>query len=322
MCGRRVTHPTALAEVTVTDSPDATAKAADDATEDEEAARPTRSKATDELWEEVGVDPVEIALPRMVGYTLRAYRPAGQLTLTEAPAPEDDEDDPFAARERARAAEAAGISEAELAEEALQAENPELADIPDLSEGEEGEQAEPADIEEETSEKAEEEPAEAEEVPMFLSHRGRLLLFATPELLVSFIGSDAEHDLTQLDTWTALVKRVTPDDIVPAEDDAYELDLVVENLRGGHDAWELPLLISAGEAARDLGWALRLEPVITALAAGSPLDDLDEALRAAAGGGVGGMFARRRLRRIGAQQASLGWRTVIGKISAAVDWRD
>jgi len=309
----------------VTDSPDATAKAADDATEDEEAARPTRSKATDELWEEVGVDPVEIALPRMVGYTLRAYRPASQLTPTEAPAPADEEDDPFAARERARAAEAAGISEAELAEEALQAENPELADTPDLTGDEEAdtsdiEESEKTDESEEAEAPAEE--VEEEEVPVFLSHRGRLLLFATPELLVSFIGSDAAHDLAQLDTWTTLVKRVTPDDIVPAEDDTYELDLVVENLRGGHDAWDLPLLISAGEVARDLGWALRLEPVITALATGSPLDDLDEALRTAASGGVGGMFARRRLRRIGAQQASLGWRTVIGKISAAVDWRD
>lgn len=312
----------------MTDSPDAASETPDGVAETPEdevpedgAARPTRSKATDELWEEVGIDPVEIALPRMVGYTLRAYRPASQLTLTEAPVSEDDEEDPFAARERARAAEAAGISEAELAEEALQAENPELADTPDLSDGEEDEDAAPADIEEETSEKAEE-PADEEEVPVFLGHRGRLLLFATPELLVSFIGSDAEHDLTQLDTWTTLVKRVTPDDIVPAEDDTYELDLVVENLRGGHDAWDLPLLISAGEAARDLGWALRLEPVITALATGSPLDDLDEALRATAAGGVGGMFARRRFRRIGAQQASLGWRTVIGKISAAVDWRD
>ena len=31
---------------------------------------------------------------------------------------------------------------------------------------------------------------------------------------------------------------------------------------------------------------------------------------------------RRRLKKIGAQQASIGWRTIIGKISASVDWRD
>jgi hypothetical protein len=33
-------------------------------------------------------------------------------------------------------------------------------------------------------------------------------------------------------------------------------------------------------------------------------------------------MGRRRIKKIGAQQASLGWRTIIGKISAAVDWRD
>ena len=45
-------------------------------------------------------------------------------------------------------------------------------------------------------------------------------------------------------------------------------------------------------------------------------------LRSAESGGMGGFFGRRKLRKIGAQQASLGWRSIIGKISAAVDWRD
>ena len=97
---------------------------------------------------------------------------------------------------------------------------------------------------------------------------------------------------------------------------------MVENLRGGHDTWDLPLLIAAGEVARDLGYALRLKPVILALSPGSPLDDLDESLRSAETGGMGGFFGRRKLKKIGAQQASLGWRSIIGKISAAVDWRD
>jgi hypothetical protein len=270
---------------------------------DGEESPAIRSAATDELWQEVGVEPLKVALPGgQVGYTLRAYRPASQLAPAEpTPPAEDDEPDPFADRERARAAE-----DAALAGELADPDAPELADR------------------ELAPEELWDEPAAGpdEEVPVFLSHRGRLLLFPSPESLASFIGSDAPHDLAQLDTWPAMAKRVRPADIVPTGEDTYELDLVVENLRGGHDAWDLALLISAGEFARDAGWALKLEPVITALSAGSPLDDLDEALRATAAGGVGGLFARRRLRRVGAQQASLGWRTVIGKISAAVDWRD
>jgi hypothetical protein len=172
------------------------------------------------------------------------------------------------------------------------------------------------------SEEEEEEAAEAEEVPFFLTHRGRLLVFKSPESLASYVRSGAPNDLAELDTWADLASRIQPADVVAADDDSYELDLVVENLRGGHDTWDLNLLIRAGEVARDAGYALRLPAVMAALSPGSPLDDLDEAMRAAAGGGIGGFMGRRRLRRIGAQQASLGWRTIIGKISAAVDWRD
>ena len=317
---------------------DETDEASQEATQEEDAAEAeaaeeetaTRSEATDEFWQEVGVDPIKVALPRdVIGFTLRAYRPASQVTLPETEAAEDDEDDPFTARDRARAAEdAARAAEAGELTEAEQAEfdRDAGADAEETTEDKAGEEETTEDAEE----LSEEDIAAAElaeqlanqEVPVFLSHRGKLLLFATPEALVSFVNSDAEHDLRQLDTWATLVKRLRPEDVVPTDEDTYELDLVVENLRAGHDAWDPMLLISAGEVARDLGHALRLEPVITALSPGSPLDDLDEALRAVAAGGISGRFARRRLRRIGAQQASLGWRTVIGKISAATDWRD
>jgi hypothetical protein len=260
------------------------------------------------LWDEVRIAPVEIAMPGGVGLTLRAYRLASQLTPTET---ESDEDDPFEARERAAAARR--IAEDDLLDE-------EFAALVEAEETDRGD-AEPVATEEPAPEEfAQDEPDE--EVPIFLSHRGKLLAFKSPESLVSFIRSGAPHDMAQLDTWATVAERVQATDIDPLPDDRYELDLVVENLRGGHDTWDLPLLIAAGEVARDLGYALRLKPVILALSPGSPLDDLDESLRAAESGGMGGFFGRRRLRKIGAQQASLGWRSIIGKISAAVDWRD
>jgi hypothetical protein len=115
---------------------------------------------------------------------------------------------------------------------------------------------------------------------------------------------------------------VTADDVVVLPEDSYELDLVVKNLRGGRDAWDPDLIIQAGELARDLGYALRIDSVIAALAPGSPLDDLDEALRATTAGGIGGFLARRRMKKIGTEAAPLSWRTIIGKISSVVDWRD
>ncbi|MFF5079729.1 DNA primase [Actinoplanes sp. NPDC000266] len=277
--------------------------------EPEAQAASTDGASGTQLWEEVGIEPVEIALPAGVGITLRAYRKASEITPTETAV--EEEDDLFDSRKRAEPAEDDDDEEIIVDEEykALLAEG-----SPD---GKDADEPDAADFEDEETAQAED-----EEVPLFLSHKGRLLAFKTPESLVSFIRSGAPHDLAQLDSWATLADRVQSTDIDPQPDDRYELDLVVENLRGGHDTWDLPLLIAAGEVARDLGHALRLKPVILALSPGSPLDDLDESLRSAESGGMGGFFGRRRLKKIGAQQASLGWRSVIGKISAAVDWRD
>ncbi|WP_344616616.1 DNA primase [Dactylosporangium salmoneum] len=346
----------AVEDVDADDADDAEVEADldDDADFDEEDGGSERSAQADAMWSDVKIEPVEIALPKGVGYTLRAYRLSTELTPTEV----EEEEDEFAVLHR-RAAEDEDddrvviLENAELfedepepvatepaakkrkktadkdddADEADEVDKPKASDKSEESdedeepdEDEESDEAE--DAEDEEDEEEEEEEEEPEEVPAFLSHRGKLLLFRSVEGLVEFVKSDAEHDMVQLDTWSSLQSRITASAVVPTEENRYELDLVVENLRGGQDAWDTDLLLAAGEAARDLAYALRLEPVRTALNAGSPLDDLDEGLRAAAAGGVSGFFAKRRLKKIGAQQAALGWRTIIGKISAAVDWRD
>ncbi len=261
------------------------------------------------VWADLRIDPVEIALPGGVGHTLRAYRPAtgpvGETTTADDEAGVDDYDAAAAAVMRRRLTE---TPEQEAAGDQLE-------------EDEELSEDELADLTDEETE-AEAAVVAEEDVPLFLGRRGRLYLFHSPEKLVEFVRTADEHDLNQLDSWAELVDQITPEDVVALPEDTYELDLVVENLRGGADAWDAPLILRAGELARDVGYALRLPAVLAAMGTGSPLDDLDEALRAAEHGGVSGFIARRRLRKIPAQQSALAWRTVIGKISAAVDWRD
>jgi hypothetical protein len=288
-----------------------------------------RSSAVDAFWSEVRIQPVEIALPSGVGYTLRAYRLSTDLAPTEVDPEEDDFDElagvsPYATHvddEEALSEEEMAAFEQSFEEGPAHDDEDDPARVADRAETEQSD-----DVEEDDDEDEEEddkvEPPPAEDVPAFLSHRGRLLLFRSPEGLAEFVRSPAQHDLTQLDTWPEVRKRITAADVVPSADERYELDLVVENLRGGPDVWDLDLLIQAGELARDAAYALRMKSVVASLAAGSPLDDLDEALRGAANGGIGGFFARRKFRKIGAQQAAIGWRTIIGKISAATDWRD
>lgn len=296
------------------------AAAADEVEED----RPPADRA---LWEEVRIDPVEIALPSGTGFTLRAYRQARELTPTDVA--ERDQDDPFLARRQV--VETEDDEEVVILDEefaALSAEEDDedeekdaKARRKDKAGASDDEKAETEDDAEDEDEDEDDEAGD-EEVPVFLTHKGRLLLFKTPESLVTFIRSGAPNDLSQLDSWNELSERLEPADIAPLDEDTYELDLVVENLRGGHDAWDHELLIEAGEIARDLAYALRLPAVLDMLSSGSSLDDLDEALRASVNGGVGGFLGRRRLKKIGAQTASLGWRTIVGKISAVVDWRD
>lgn len=284
------------------------------AAEDEvEVERPAANRA---LWDELRIDPVEIALPAGTGFTLRAYRPARELTPTDVA--ERDQDDPFLARRQ--------VVETEDDEEVVILDEEFAALAGEEDEDEERPEGRRRGTDEAAAEEDDEDEADEaagdEEVPVFLSHRGKLLLFKSPESLVSFIRSGAPNDLSQLDSWNELSERLEPDDIVPLDEDTYELDLVVENLRGGHDAWDPTLLIEAGEIARDLAYALRLPAVLDMLSTGSSLDDLDEALRASVSGGIGAFLGRRRLKKIGAQTASLGWRTIVGKISAVVDWRD
>jgi hypothetical protein len=159
------------------------------------------------------------------------------------------------------------------------------------------------------------EPEEHDDV-VFLAHKGKVQLFRSEQGLIDFIKSSHPHDLSKVDTFPRVRQEATPEMVKPAEEDIYELDLVVKTLRAGHKNWDPDVLVGAGEIARDIGQACGIEEVIAALSPGSPLDDLDEALR------DNGFWARRRLHKIGAETAALAWRGVIGKITQAVEWHD
>ncbi|WP_222853748.1 hypothetical protein [Fodinicola acaciae] len=158
-----------------------------------------------------------------------------------------------------------------------------------------------------------EDDEEAEEA-VFLAHDQKLQMFRSAEDLVEYVKSDAEHDLRELETYAEMAESLTVERVVVDEEDEYGLDLVVQNLRGGHDAWDQDLLIGAGEVTRDIAFACQLDDVLTALAPGSPLDDLDEALRA------NGFLARRKMRKISPERAAIAWRSLISKVDAVVEW--
>ncbi|QSB05742.1 hypothetical protein [Natronoglycomyces albus] len=274
----------------------------------------TRSKEADRFWEQVGVDPIVIHLGKNSGLTLRAYKAYEPEDLDEE-LDEDTDDDAEPAKGQAKNKRGKKSDE----DDRPDIENPEDVDNfvePDISDFVD---EDTDDDTEETTPKAER--LDVDEVPVFLSKNGKVLLFDTREALVKYVKSQAKHDLTQIETFAKLKKGLKAEYVVCDEADNFELDLVVTNLRGGHDAWEPELLISAGEIARDLGQALDLRSVTEPLAEGSPLDDIDESLRTIVDGGFRSFFAKRKLRRVSTEQAAIAWRGIIGKISEAVHWR-
>jgi len=280
---------------------------------------PKRTATATKFWSGVNVEPVEIALNSGVGYTLRAYRLDNEITPADVSMREDDVDLPT--RASVYDDEDEDFSDAVDAEfDEAEADDEEPADETDSADAD-GSEGDETDEEEEEEEEAEP-VVEPEEVPLFLTKNGHLLLFRSAQGLVDYVKSGDDNDLAQIDTWKKLVADIKVGYVVPLPDDEYELDLVVKNLRGGRDSWDPELIVQSGQVARDLSHALKIAPVIAAMAPGSPLDDLDEALRGSVSGGFGGFMARRKLKRIGEQAATLGWRTIIGKIQAVVDWRD
>ncbi|HEX2144262.1 MAG TPA: hypothetical protein VHG10_07135 [Glycomyces sp.] len=265
-----------------------------------------RSAETDKLWNEMSVDPVELHLGKDSGFTLRAYRMSDTLPgAKNAPESEVAEEEALEETDEA-AAERPDDAEAVLPEDA-DAPEPDAADFAD---------EEPVAEDEEDAL-----DAEPEDVPVFLTRKGKLLVFREPEALVAYVKENDDHDLAVIEEFAELQERVSVDDIVCDEDDTYELDLVVANLRGGHDAWEPELLIKAAEVGRDLGYALKNDSIVGPLAPGSPLDDLDESFRVVVEGGLRGKLAKRRLKKNDAQQAAIAWRGVIAKINDHVEWR-
>lgn len=283
-----------------------------------------RTPAVIEFWEQAGIEPVEIALPGGVGFTLRHYR-----TEIFYPEPEveeldvEDADDEWAEELDEELPETVRVpddddSDSDSAEKVKgKAKSEDTTDPDDADKRTTEDEAETSD--DDAGDEAEDDATEdlvgeERETVVFLTHNGRLQMFKTARGLADFIASNAPHALADVEAFEQVKENIKPELIAPHDDDRYELDLVVRNLRGGRDAWDADLLIKAGEVSRDLAYACGLTDTLEALSPGSPLDALDDALRGS------GLRARWKLRRIKQEQVTLAWRSTIGKILGVVDW--
>jgi hypothetical protein len=145
----------------------------------------------------------------------------------------------------------------------------------------------------------------------FLGRHHRVWLFRDTEALAQFIRGDERHDLREAPHWKD-VSGTEDLELIPEEVNRYELDLMVEALRAGPDAWDDDLIVAAGEVGRELGHYLDLTEVLDALGPGSPLDQLDDTLR------EGGWLARRKLRKSKPESWAVAWRRILARIESRV----
>ncbi len=154
------------------------------AAEPDEDAPSTRSTRTEKLWADVRVDPVEVALPGGVGYTLRAYRSSAEIAQPDATrtaeAELDDFDAASAAVARRRRGGTADDDEIDVDEDV-----DELAEVAEEFDEDELDEAEleEEELEEEEEEEEEEEDEDADvvqDVPVFLGRSGRVFPLPQP----------------------------------------------------------------------------------------------------------------------------------------------
>lgn len=92
---------------------------------------------------------------------------------------------------------------------------------------------------------------DGEEWQAFLGTGGRIHLFTTPGQLAHFVGTDAEHDLTDHPAWPA-VSISTKRQLSPDEDYTFDLDELYDLAAGGPDRW------SVGELADTIDMVERM----------------------------------------------------------------
>lgn len=152
-----------------------------------------------------------------------------------------------------------------------------------------------------------------EDAARFLGADLTVEVFRSADGLSSYIEEGADHDLTGLSTWGAVVEADA--DPTPIEEDSYDFVEVSDLLAGTSDMWDLGPLAPAAEAALDLAEYCRLERVNELL---SPSTQLGRAL-AEAQRGVG-----RSLRPPAKEAAVLAeqWQEVVDEISSCLRWHD
>ena len=155
---------------------------------------------------------------------------------------------------------------------------------------------------------------------VFASVEGRLPLFRRPERASDFAAGAEHHDLCAVLHWEALSDAMAQAFLPLIDGHRYDLDLPSVNLELDPDRWLPDLIVKATDLGLELVEALDLDDGYALLAPGSPLDELDDALRQVRRWPLG--RHRRRWRAFDRHRLADQWQSVTELIGSRLDWPD
>ncbi|MGC4808930.1 J domain-containing protein [Micromonospora sp. DT228] len=153
----------------------------------------------------------------------------------------------------------------------------------------------------------------------FLGAQGHLLLFRSLASMRTYLTRVEAHELSGVPGWESLLDRLGDTTIEPDDEHFYEFDLILHSLRFPPMQWVPALFIAHRDIIGEIAEAFSLDDVLNLLAAGSPLDQLDDLFRRAHRP-LAGWGARRHLASLQGAQASTVWRKAVRGIEERVRW--
>ncbi|MGC5031668.1 J domain-containing protein [Micromonospora sp. DT229] len=153
----------------------------------------------------------------------------------------------------------------------------------------------------------------------FVGAEGHLLLFRSLASMRQYLARSGGHELADVPGWKDLLDRTTGGAVGPDEDHCYGFDLIQHSLRFSPAQWVPQLFVTTRDVIGEIAEAFSLDDVLRLLAAGSPLDHLDDLLRVV-DRPIAGRSARRQLASLPGAQASTVWRRALRGVEERIRW--
>ncbi|MEU7752223.1 hypothetical protein AB0B57_19410 [Micromonospora sp. NPDC049101] len=153
----------------------------------------------------------------------------------------------------------------------------------------------------------------------FPGAQGHLLLFRSVASMRTYLARVEAHELSGVPGWESILDRIGDAAFEPDDEHFYEFDLILHSLRFPPMQWVPALFVAHRDVVGEIAEAFRLDDVLNLLAAGSPLDQLDNLFRVA-DRPLAGWAARRHLASQPGAQVSTVWRRAVREVEEHVRW--